>query len=668
MEEESIAHRLTLDPSNSLLQVLTIRNLTLQYGERFLFRDATATVGAQDRIGLVGANGAGKSTLLKLIAGLETFDSGGIDRAKYVTIGYLPQDGIASHGKTVYDEVHSAFSSLISLRQRIAAANERLHSLDTASEDYADTLVLLGELEHQLDDLDPERIPSRIEAILLGLGFQSADLHRPTDEFSGGWQMRIALAKLLLATPSLLLLDEPTNHLDIESQSWLESFLRRYEGSILVVSHDRAFLDSLTSRTFEVYQGSLTVYPGNYSFYEKQSVERRAQLEKAYAKQQRELAKTQKFIDRFRAKATKARQVQSRIKALDKVDLIEIEQESDSMGFSFPPAPRSGQVVIEIKNLRKAYGELEVIRNATIRIERGDRIAVVGVNGAGKTTLAKIIAGVEPYQSGERILGHNTHIAFFAQHQADELDPELDVFETLERAAEAGNATTLRTILGSFLFQGDDAFKKVKVLSGGERNRVALAKMLVQTANFLILDEPTNHLDIRSQDVLRRALREYTGAYLIVSHNRDFLDSLVTKVLEVRKDGLSLHPGNVSDYLARLKPSTPAPALALAPAPAPALAPTTATAPYNPKEQRRLRAQQQAKLKPLTDQLKKAETEIANLESQQTNYEQQMADPDFYKDPKKSQLVLATYTANKAKIEAAYELWSNLSDQIAAAD
>ncbi|MDQ8180474.1 ABC-F family ATP-binding cassette domain-containing protein [Pelagicoccus sp. SDUM812005] len=651
--------------------MITLRNITLQYGERYLFRDATATIGAKDRIGLVGANGAGKTTLLKLIAGVEAYDSGGIDKANYVSIGYLPQDGIAAHGKTLFDEVHTAFSNVIDLQQKIEQANNRLNELDTATEEYAETLELLGEMELQLEDLDVARIPSRIESILLGLGFQSSDMQRMTDEFSGGWQMRIALAKLLLAQPSLLLLDEPTNHLDVESQAWLEDFLRHYHGSLLMVSHDRAFLDSLITRTFEVYQGALTVYTGNYSKYEVQSVERRAQLEKAYAKQQRELAKTQQFIDRFRAKATKAKQVQSRIKALEKVERIEIEQEADQVAFSFPEPPRSGQNVIEVKNLRKCYGDLEVIHSANIRIERGDRIAVLGVNGAGKTTLAKILAGVEPFQEGERIVGGNTSISYFAQHQADELDPELDIFETIERVAEVGNNTSLRTILGSFLFQGDDVFKKVKVLSGGERNRVALAKMLVQPANFLILDEPTNHLDIRSQDVLRGALDKFPGTFLIVSHNRDFLDSIVTKVLEVRKDGLSLHPGNVSDYLARLearrsdlagdpkanppKKQTPDPK-------------TSNASSMNPKEQRRLRAQQQAKLKPLTDKLKKVEKEISDLESQQSEYENLMADPDFYKDPQKSQEVLSAYDANKSKIETAYEEWSDLSDQIAAAE
>lgn len=652
--------------------MITLRNLTLQYGQRYLFKDATATIGAKDRIGLVGANGAGKTTLLKLIAGVEAYDAGGIDKANYVTIGYLPQDGIASHGKTLFDEVHSAFSTVLDLKRRIEDATQRLETLDTKSEEYAETLILLGEWEHQLEDLDVARIPSRIEGILLGLGFQSSDMGRMTEEFSGGWQMRIALAKLLLTEPSLLLLDEPTNHLDVESQAWLENFLRRYHGSLLMVSHDRAFLDALCERTFEVYQGALTVYTGNYSKYEKQSVERREQLEKAYLKQQRELAKTQQFIDRFRAKATKAKQVQSRIKALDKVERIEIEQESDSVAFSFPTPPRSGQVVIEVKNLLKRYGDHPVIHSANIRIERGERIAVVGVNGAGKTTLAKILAGVEPFQSGERIVGQNTSISYFAQHQADELDPELDIFETLERVAESGNNTSLRTILGSFLFQGDDVFKKIKVLSGGERNRVALAKMLVQPANFLILDEPTNHLDIRSQDVLRRALDEFPGTFLIVSHNRDFVDSIVTKVLEVRKDGLSLHPGNVSAYLARLEARQAAQQAAAARAhpqvPSPTATIQAPKSPYNPKERRQQRAALNQKLKPLKDKLKDLEAEIEALELRQAETEEAMAAPDFYKDAAKSKATLIAYDAAKTRLSATYDEWSSVSDQIATAE
>ena len=639
--------------------MLTLRDITLQYGERYLFREATATIGAKDRIGLVGANGAGKTTLLRILAGKEGYDRGRIDKANYVTIGYLPQDGIAAHGRTLYDEAHSAFSNVIEIRQRLEQAGQRIHELDAASEEYAEALELIGELEHRLEDLDEAKIPSRIESILLGLGFQIADLQRPTEEFSGGWQMRIALAKLLLAAPSLLLLDEPTNHLDLESQAWLEDFLKRYDGALLMVSHDRAFLDALCERTFEVYQGALNVYRGNYTSYERQSVERREQLERAYEKQQRELARTQRFIDRFRAKATKARQVQSRIKALDKVERIELEQEADSVAFSFPTPPRSGQVVIELHNLRKSYGSLEVIRSADLRIERGDRIAVVGVNGAGKTTLAKILAGVEPFNSGERLVGSKTEIAYFAQHQADELDPELDIFETIERVAESGTDTTLRTILGSFLFQGDDVFKKVKVLSGGERNRVALAKMLVQPANFLILDEPTNHLDIRSQEVLSRALGEFSGTFLIVSHNRAFLDRIVTKVLEVRKDGLALHPGNVSDYLARQTTSLTPPSTSSSSSSSPSAA-------ANPKELRRLRAQRQAEIRPLKKKSATLEEEIASIESQQSEYESAMADPDFYKDGDQAQKTMTAYDANKRRLEAAYEEWSELSDRIAA--
>ncbi len=532
--------------------MIAIQNITLQYGERYLYKDISATIGAKDRIGLVGSNGAGKSTLLKVLCGLEEFDGGKVDKANYVTFGYLPQDGIEMHGRTLFKETETAFADVLGLKAKVEEAEARLDEMDTSSEEFYETLELIGAWEHRLEDLDAGKLPSRIESVLLGLGFSSSDMERKTEEFSGGWQMRIALAKLLLANPSLLLLDEPTNHLDVTSQHWLEDFLKGYEGSLLMISHDRGFLDEICNRTFEISLGSLHTYSGNYSVFEQQSAERKELQLKAYKSQQKEIQQAEQFINRFRAKASKAKQAQSRIKALDKIDRIQIEKEEDSVSFSFAQPPRSGQTVIKLVDLCKSYGELDVIRDANIRIERGDRIAVVGVNGAGKTTIAKVIAGVEPYQSGERESGHSTHISYFAQHQADELDKELTVLATLEDSAEGKNTTNIRSILGTFLFRGDDVFKKVEVLSGGERNRLALAKMLARSANFLILDEPTNHLDMRSQEALQRALGEYTGAYLIVSHNRAFIDPLVTKVLEIRKDGLSLFPGNVSDYLRHL--------------------------------------------------------------------------------------------------------------------
>jgi len=533
--------------------MIALQNIRLQYGERFLYKDVSATIGTSDRIGLVGSNGAGKSTLLKVLCGLEEVDGGKVDKANYVTFGYLPQDGIEMHGRTLFKETELAFADVLGLKAKVVEAEKRLDEMDTSSEEFYETLELIGAWEHRLEDLDAGKLPSRIESVLLGLGFSSSDIQRKTEEFSGGWQMRIALAKLLLANPSLLLLDEPTNHLDVTSQKWLEDFLLRYEGSLLMISHDRGFLDVICNRTFELSMGSLHVYSGNYSVFETQSAERKELQMKAYKSQQKEIQQAEQFINRFRAKASKARQAQSRIKALDKIERIQIEKEEDGVAFSFAPPPRSSQTVINLVDVSKSYGDLQVIRDANLRIERGDRIVVVGVNGAGKTTIAKVIAGVEPFQSGEREIGGSTYISYFGQHQADELDKSLTVLETLEESAEGKNTTNIRSILGTFLFRGDDVFKKVNVLSGGERNRLALAKMLARSANFLILDEPTNHLDMRSQDALQNALKEYTGAYLIVSHNRAFVDPLARKVLEVRKDGLSLFPGNVSDYLRHLE-------------------------------------------------------------------------------------------------------------------
>ena len=533
--------------------MIALQKIRLQYGERHLYKDISATIGTSDRIGLVGSNGAGKSTLLKVLCGLEEVDGGKVDKANSATFGYLPQDGIEMHGRTLFKETELAFADVLGLKAKVEEAEDRLDKMDTSSEEFYETLELIGAWEHRLEDLDAGKLPSRIESVLLGLGFSSSDMNRKTEEFSGGWQMRIALAKLLLANPSLLLLDEPTNHLDVTSQKWLEDFLLRYEGSLLMISHDRGFLDIICNRTFELSMGSLHVYSGNYSVFETQSAERKELQMKAYKSQQKEIQQAEQFINRFRAKASKAKQAQSRIKALDKIERIQIEKEEDGVSFSFAPPPRSGQTVINLVDISKSYGDLPVIRDANLRIERGDRIVVVGVNGAGKTTIAKVIAGVEPFQSGEREIGQSTHISYFGQHQADELDKSLTVLATLEDSAEGKNTTNIRSILGTFLFRGDDVFKKVSVLSGGERNRLALARMLARSANFLILDEPTNHLDMRSQDALQNALKEYTGAYLIVSHNRAFVDPLATKVLEIRKDGLSLFPGNVSDYLRHLE-------------------------------------------------------------------------------------------------------------------
>ncbi|MGE9296671.1 MAG: ABC-F family ATP-binding cassette domain-containing protein, partial [Puniceicoccales bacterium] len=532
--------------------MITLRDIRLQFGARTIFGGITATIGARDRIGLVGSNGAGKSTLIRLLMDQQEPDGGAVEKASYVTLGHLPQDGVATRGKPLREEALTAFEDVLDIQRKVDAASEQLATMDPASDEYADTLEVIGALEHHLQDAEAHKLPSRVERVLLGLGFEMSDLDRDCGEFSGGWQMRIAMAKLLLREPSLLLLDEPTNHLDIESLTWFEQYLRNYEGALMIVSHDRAFLDSLTNRTLALSKGRLESYSGNYSFFEKDSVLRREALKRAAENQQKQIAETERFIERFRAKTSKAAQVQSRIKQLEKVERIEIEDEEDAVHFKLPPAPPSGQVVLELRAVRKCYGDLEIYRNLDFKLERGDRVAVVGRNGAGKSTLVKILADEEPIQAGEREVGYKAQIAFFAQHQADTLDPANSALEIAEAAAPQGEGRRARTLLGAFLFRGDDVFKKVKVLSGGEKNRLALAKMLLQPFNCLILDEPTNHLDMKSKEVLQRALMDYSGAMVIVSHDRAFLDPIVDKTLEISRDGARMFAGNVSYYLEKI--------------------------------------------------------------------------------------------------------------------
>jgi len=641
--------------------MIFLRNLKLQYGERYILRDASASIGPNDRIGLVGSNGAGKTTLLRILTAEEAPDDGSIDKANHATIGYLPQDGIVSSGKSLFDETENAFSDILDLRNRIDEATCELQSLHTDSDAYQKLLEEIGGWERTLENRGIEKLPSLIESVLQGLGFAAQDMNRPTETFSGGWQMRIALAKLLLAKPSLLLLDEPTNHLDITSQRWLEKYLKRYEGAILMVSHDRAFLDEICQRTFELSQGCLSVYQGNYSQYLAQSKARKEQMSRSFKNQQKEIERTERFIERFRFKASKASQVQSRIKALDKIERIEIESEEEAIAFSFPPSPRSGQTVIELENIEKSFGELNVFKKASIRIERGDRIAVVGVNGSGKSTLAKIIAGIEPFQSGERELGPNTLIAYFAQHQAEELDPELSVLETLENSESGQSTTQLRTALGAFLFHGDDVFKKTRILSGGERNRLALAKILTRKANFLVLDEPTNHLDMHSQAALQKALASYDGAFLIVSHNRAFVDSIVTKTLEIRKDGLSLYPGNVSDYLEHLEEQLDQ--ISGESASETLRQQSTANTQLTPKQRRQARAALVAELSPIRKRHDAVEKRIADIEISQRELEAKMSDPDYFKLPEAKESMLR-HDKDEKILESLYEDWNQLADQL----
>jgi len=467
--------------------------------------------------------------------------------------------------------------------------------------------------------------------------------------------MRIALAKLLLREPSPLLLDEPTNHLDLDSQRWLENYLKNYDGALMIISHDRTFLDILCNRTFELSLGNLNVYEGNYSYFEKESVQRKQLLQLAYKNQQKKIEQQERFIERFRAKATKARQVQSRIKALDKMEKIELEAEESRVHFSFPPAPQSGHIVLELKNAAKSYDSLNVFQNLDFKLERGDRFAVVGVNGAGKSTLAKVLAGIEPLSAGQRDVGLKVRLSYFAQNHAEALDPTKTVLETIEGASNVGERINLRTILGAFLFRGDDVFKSVSVLSGGEKCRLALACMVVQKANCLILDEPTNHLDMRSQEMLQHALSEYQGTLLIVSHNRGFLDPLVNKVLAVSKNGVEVFLGNVSEYLEHIEQTT-----LDQPTPKAQTAPKTENK-LSQKERRKQRAlevEAQAKAKKRIDQLEK---EIESLESIKKEMEEAMMDPQFFKQGDKTKEGLENYESLKRNLDRYLEEWSNLN-------
>lgn len=527
-----------------------INELTVNFGERYLFNKISFLINKQDRIGLVGKNGAGKSSLLKIIAGENQPDEGNVSTPADFTIGYLPQDMDFGHGKTVLDETKSVFKEVNLINAKIDDINHQLETrTDYETDDYMELLNHLNDYNERLSLIGGFTVDADVESILKGLGFTPKDFNRQTDEFSGGWRMRIELAKILLTKSDLLLLDEPTNHLDIESIQWLEDFLKVYNGAVVLISHDKAFLDHVTTRTIEISLGKIYDYKTYYSKYLEQRKERREQQMAAFTNQQKQIADTEKFIERFRSKASKAVQVQSRVKQLDKIDRIEIDEEDTaSMRFYFPPAPRSGKVVVEANGVGKAYGDKRIFNDANFFIESGKKIAFVGKNGEGKTTMTKIIVG-ELEHEGELKIGHNVNMAYFAQNQAEELDKELTVFETVDKAAHGEIRKQVRNLLGAFMFGGEEADKKIKVLSGGERARVALCKLMLEPINLLVLDEPTNHLDIRSKEVLKSALQKYDGTLIVISHDRDFLDGLVEEMYEFKDGQVKQFLGGVYDFL-----------------------------------------------------------------------------------------------------------------------
>ena len=528
--------------------------LTVEFGGTTLFKNISFAINEKDRIALMGKNGAGKSTLLKILAGVRQPTYGRVSAPKDAVISYLPQHLMINDKRTVFEEASQAFASVFNMKARIEEINHQLSvRTDYESEEYYKLIEDVSHLSEQYYTIEDINFDAEVEKILLGLGFLRSDFTRPTSEFSGGWRMRLELAKILLQKPDLILLDEPTNHLDIESVQWLEEFLINSAKAVIVISHDRAFVDNITNRTIEVTMGRIYDYKVNYTTYQQLRAERREQQQKKFDEQQKMIAETQEFIERFKGTYSKTLQVQSRVKMLEKLELVEIDEEDTSaLRLKFPPSPRSGSYPVIVRELAKKYGDHTVFSDVSFSIERGERVAFVGKNGEGKSTLVRAIMGEKGF-SGTLTIGHNVMIGYFAQNQASLLDEEITVFQTIDEAAKGDIRTKIRDILGAFMFGGELSSNKVKVLSGGERTRLAMIKLLLDPVNLLILDEPTNHLDLKTKDILKSALMDYDGTLILVSHDRDFLDGLVSKVYEFGNKRVREHLGDVRSFLERKK-------------------------------------------------------------------------------------------------------------------
>jgi ATP-binding cassette subfamily F protein 3 len=528
--------------------MIQLAQLSKAFGGRVLLDTVTWQLGLRDRVGLCGPNGAGKTTLLRMLAGLDEPDAGSIVKPQGLTVGYLPQDGLDHSGRSLVEEARSAFAELLGQKQELHDLEHRLGDPSVPEGEHERMLVRYAELQERFRRADGYAIDQRVATVLRGLGFSDADMDLPTETFSGGWQMRIALAKLLLGRPGLLLLDEPTNHLDLDARNWLEEYLTEYPAAVILVSHDRYFLDAVTTRIVEINLRTLTEYSGNYTDYLRESQARLERLRQAKKEQDEEVARIRLFIDRFRYQATKAAQVQSRVKLLEKVVPIEVPPARERVRFRFPAAPKSGRAVLDLKQVRKAYGDKVVFNGTSLLVERGDRLALIGPNGVGKSTLMRMLSGVEAPDHGAREVGYQVVMQYFAQDEAARLDPTLTVYETLAEGSPLHMVPAIRTILGGFLFHGDDVYKKVAVLSGGERTRLAVARMLLRPSNALLLDEPTNHLDMDSKDVLLDALEDFGGTLILVSHDRYFIDRLATRIVDVGGGGLIVYPGTYEEY------------------------------------------------------------------------------------------------------------------------
>jgi ATP-binding cassette, subfamily F, member 3 len=656
--------------------MLQFRNVSLSFGGQELFRDLNWHLRNGDRVGLVGPNGAGKTTLFRLIMGHLEPDKGSVQRGRAVTLGYLPQEGIETAGRTLFEEARNALPQLTDIQTELAEIHTALEHNNGDEEEHVELLARYGELQHRFEELGGFRADAEVAKVLTGLGFQNRQFERPTETFSGGWQMRIALAKLLLQQPDILLLDEPTNHLDLDSLFWLEEYLRSYHGSIILISHDREFLDRMATRIAALHRRTLTEHVGNYSSFERHFEQEVEAYQKAYQEQQEEIERIKKFIDTFRYNARKASQVQSRVKQLEKMERLEPPQSTPKgVRFHFPTAPRSGRVVAELHHVGKRYGDLQVFRDLNLIIERGDRFALVGVNGAGKSTLSRILSGVEDPTEGECRLGHNVALDYYAQQQAERLQGDNTVYQEISRSARLELVPELRTLLGAFLFSGDTVEKRVAVLSGGEKSRLALAKMLLQPSNFLILDEPTNHLDIRTKDVLREALLQFGGAFVIVSHDRYFLKGLVNKVMEMRDGQLVTYPGTLEEFLAwkghhealdgqggDTSASTTKAGTRDQQATAEVLAviEEAKRGKVNYGQQKAIRAERQKREKRLAE----LEKQVALLEARRSTLEAMMADGSTFSDPQRAKELSTEYEMLKERLDKQYTAWSALAEEM----
>ncbi len=671
--------------------MIQLSSLTKSFGERVLLDNVTWQVTDGERVGLCGPNGAGKTTLLRILAGLDEADSGVVAKPATLTVGYLPQDGLNHRGRTLFDEVSLAFAPLLEAQREISRIEHALADPALPDGEHETLLVKYHDLSELFRREDGYSIDLKVAQVLAGLGFERDDFDKLTETFSGGWQMRIALAKLLLGRPTLLLLDEPTNHLDLDARNWLEEYLSSYPHPVVLVSHDRFFLDAVVTKIADLSLRKITDYVGTYSKY---LVQRDANLERLRAAKQdqdEELGRMKAFIDRFRYQATKAAQVQSRIKMYDKIVPIEVPPERKRVHFTFPACPKSGRVVMELKHVRKTYGEKTVLRDITLHIERGDRIALVAPNGAGKSTLMRILSGAEAPDAGERTLGHQVVMEYFAQDEANRLDPVKTVYQTLESDSPIGMVPMIRNILGGFLFEGDDIYKKAGVLSGGERTRLAVARMLLRPANTLLLDEPTNHLDLDSKDTLLDALADFGGTLIFVSHDRYFVDRLATKIIAVGHGGIEMYPGTYAEYLwskAQREAQKNAPAR---PTPAPGKSATSAPKQQAPKntprpsapaavaqpaqpilqghaareakkaadaEARKKQREEQQRARRIAD----LEARISEKELAIKDSEAAMAVPGFYDDRDASKIVIDRHQALMWEVRDLMEQWEELQN------